>query len=120
MSGGYDIAVADVEVVGERTNKVPTGPYRGAGRPEAASSRVHRRRRGARARIDPLELRRRNLIRSFPYETALGWTYDSGTTSGASTWRRSWWAEHRSAGCVGVGTFGLYVERAGGLFETPR
>ena len=28
--------------------------------------------------IDALDLRRRNLVRSFPYKTALGWTYDSG------------------------------------------
>ena len=121
MCGGYDIPVADVEVVGKRTNKVPTGPYRGAGRPEAAyfvecTVDVAARELG----IDPLELRRRNLIRSFPYETALGWTYDSGDYErcldmAAELVR----PEHRSDGECVVGTgFGLYVERAGGLFET--
>ena len=50
-----------------RTNKVPTGPYRGAGRPEAAyfvecTVDVAARELG----IDPLELRRRNLIRELP------------------------------------------------------
>ena len=79
MCGVYDIQAADVEILGMRTNKVPTGPYRGAGRPEAAyfvecTVDVAARELG----IDPLELRRRNLIREFPYETALGWTYDSG------------------------------------------
>jgi carbon-monoxide dehydrogenase large subunit len=29
-------------------------------------------------RLDPAELRRRNLIGSFPYQTKTGWTYDSG------------------------------------------
>ena len=36
MTGCYDIPAASVELIGARTNKVPTGPYRGAGRPEAA------------------------------------------------------------------------------------
>ena len=35
MTGAYDIAAADVEVVGVRSDRVPTGPMRGAGRPEA-------------------------------------------------------------------------------------
>jgi carbon-monoxide dehydrogenase large subunit len=63
------------------TNTVPTGPYRGAGRPEAnymlerlidAAARV--------SGIDRLELRRRNLIRPerMPYKTPVGTTYDSG------------------------------------------
>jgi hypothetical protein len=37
ITGCYAIEHADVEVFGARTNKVPTGPYRGAGRPEARS-----------------------------------------------------------------------------------
>ncbi len=36
MTGCYEIPVAAVAVRGARTDKVPTGPYRGAGRPEAA------------------------------------------------------------------------------------
>ena len=36
MTGCYDIPVAAVSVRGARTDKVPTGPYRGAGRPEGA------------------------------------------------------------------------------------
>jgi aerobic carbon-monoxide dehydrogenase large subunit len=121
MCGVYDVQAADVEVMGRRTNKVPTGPYRGAGRPEAAyflecTVDVAARQLG----IDPLELRRRNLIRKFPYETALGWTYDSGDYARCldlaaelvEPVRRS--DEER---VVGTG-FGMYVERAGGQFET--
>ena len=120
MCGVYDIQAADVEVVGRRTNKVPTGPYRGAGRPEAAyfvecTVDVAARELG----IDPLELRRRNLIRSFPYETALGWTYDSGDYERClDTVAELVRPERRSDGERVVGTgFGVYVERAGGLFE---
>ena len=63
MCGVYDVQAADVEVVGRRTNKVPTGPYRGAGRPEAAyfvecTMDVAARELG----VDPLELRRRNFM----------------------------------------------------------
>jgi aerobic carbon-monoxide dehydrogenase large subunit len=121
MCGVYDIQAADVEVVGRRTNKVPTGPYRGAGRPEAAyfvecTVDVAARELG----IDPLELRRRNLIREFPYETALGWTYDSGDYARCLDLAEELVDPERGSNelrVVGTG-FGMYVERAGGLFET--
>ncbi|HET8821172.1 MAG TPA: xanthine dehydrogenase family protein molybdopterin-binding subunit [Thermoleophilaceae bacterium] len=121
MCGVYDIQVADVEVLGKRTNKVPTGPYRGAGRPEAAyfvecTVDVAARRLG----LDPLELRRRNLIRELPYETALGWTYDSGDYGRCLELAEELVRPERSsddARVVGTG-FGMYVERAGGLYET--
>ena len=121
MCGVYDIQAADVEVVGRRTNKVPTGPYRGAGRPEAAyfvecTVDVAARELG----IDPLKLRSRNLIRELPYKTALGWTYDSGDyASCLDLAAKLVEPERRSDEERVVGTgFGMYVERAGGLFET--
>src|SRR5919202_1803177 len=81
LTGPYDMRTADVEALGVATTKVPTGPYRGAGRPEAAFV-IERLVDLASARlgIDALELRRRNLIppNAFPYETPLGFTYDSG------------------------------------------
>jgi aerobic carbon-monoxide dehydrogenase large subunit len=121
MCGVYDIRAADVELVGRRTNKVPTGPYRGAGRPEAAyfletTVDVAARELG----MDPLELRRRNLIREFPYETALGWTYDSGAYARCLDLAEELVrpeGHSDDARVVGTG-FGMYVERAGGLFET--
>ena len=121
MCGVYDIRAADVEIVGRRTNKVPTGPYRGAGRPEAAyfvecTVDVAARQVG----IDPLELRRRNLIRELPYETALGWTYDSGDYARCLDLAAELVEPERHADetrVVGTG-FGMYVERAGGLFES--
>jgi carbon-monoxide dehydrogenase large subunit len=121
MCGVYDIQVADVEIAGMRTNKVPTGPYRGAGRPEAAyfverTVDVAARELG----LDPLELRRRNLIRELPYETALGWTYDSGDYERCLALAEELVRpERRSDDEFVVGTgFGMYVERAGGMFET--
>ncbi|HET6864565.1 MAG TPA: molybdopterin cofactor-binding domain-containing protein, partial [Solirubrobacteraceae bacterium] len=60
MTGCYDVPAAAVSVRGARTDKVPTGPYRGAGRPEAAyflELTVDRAARGL--GIDPVELRRR-------------------------------------------------------------
>ncbi len=35
LTGAYDIPAVEVIVTGARTNRVPTAPYRGAGRPEA-------------------------------------------------------------------------------------
>jgi aerobic carbon-monoxide dehydrogenase large subunit len=121
MCGVYDIQTADVEVFGRRTNKVPTGPYRGAGRPEATyfvecTVDVAARELG----IDPLELRRRNLIRELPYETALGWTYDSGDYARCLDLAAQLVEPERRSDeerVVGTG-FGMYVERAGGQFET--
>jgi aerobic carbon-monoxide dehydrogenase large subunit len=121
MCGVYDIQAADVEIVGSRTNKVPTGPYRGAGRPEAAyfvectvDVAAHE------VGIDPLELRRRNLIRELPYATALGWTYDSGDYGRCLERAVELVEPERGSDekrVVGTG-FGMYVERAGGQFES--
>ncbi len=68
------------------TNTLPTGPYRGAGRPEA-SYLMERIIDAAAAQtgIDGVELRRRNLIApdKIPYVTPFGNTYDSGDFTGA-------------------------------------
>jgi carbon-monoxide dehydrogenase large subunit len=60
--------------------------YRGAGRPEAADAMERLLDRlAAELAMDPVEVRRRNLIRAheFPYTTASGVTYDSGNYEGA-------------------------------------
>lgn len=77
----YDIPKLAIESLCLFTNTVPTGPYRGAGRPEA--NYVIERVVDEAARItgiDRAELRRRNLIppSAIPYDTAVGTTYDSG------------------------------------------
>ena len=81
LSGTYVIPAAHVEVNGVLTNTMLTGPYRGAGRPEAAYVMETLVDLAARAlAIDRAELRRRNMIPSaaMPYRTALVYTYDCG------------------------------------------
>jgi carbon-monoxide dehydrogenase large subunit len=63
------------------TNTVPTGPYRGAGRPEANYALERLVDEAARVTgIDGIELRRRNFITpaEMPHRTAVGTVYDSG------------------------------------------
>jgi aerobic carbon-monoxide dehydrogenase large subunit len=81
VTGVYDIGAASVEVLGVATSKVPTGPYRGAGRPEGAyiSERLAEL-AAAELGLDRAEIRRRNLVTpaALPYQTAVGTTVDSG------------------------------------------
>jgi carbon-monoxide dehydrogenase large subunit len=82
----YDIPLAQVNSRCVLTNTLPTGPYRGAGRPEA-SYLLERLIDAAadKTGIDAAELRRRNLIQpdKIPYTTAFGNSYDSGDFPGA-------------------------------------
>lgn len=70
----FDLAVA-------ATNTTPMGAYRGAGRPEATAllERIVDQ-ASIELGIDPIELRRRNLLADdiFPFKTLTGITYDSG------------------------------------------
>jgi carbon-monoxide dehydrogenase large subunit len=79
-SGVYDIPKIYFRAVSAATNTSVVGAYRGAGRPEAASL-IERAMDmlAAELKMDPAELRRRNLIAGpFPYTTTAGITYDSG------------------------------------------
>jgi len=80
-SGAYRIPNLVTDVYGVMTNTTPTGPYRGAGRPEAAYMLERLIEEIARVTdIDALELRRKNFIPpdAFPYRSATGMVYDSG------------------------------------------
>jgi carbon-monoxide dehydrogenase large subunit len=81
VTGAYDVPDVYCHLTGVLTNAPPLGPYRGAGRPEAiyAIERLMDR-AAAELGVDPADLRRRNFVpaEAFPYETALGFTYDSG------------------------------------------
>src|ERR1700730_6978238 len=81
VAGVYPTPAIHVETTGVFTNTTPTGPYRGAGRPEATSAieRVIDTAAGELG-IDPLELRRRNLIpaAAMPFKTGLVFTYACG------------------------------------------
>ena len=77
----YDIKLIDIAVRCVFTNTTTTAPYRGAGRPEANYILERVIDEAARVTgIDPIKLRRRNLIKSsaMPYKTAVGTTIDSG------------------------------------------
>jgi aerobic carbon-monoxide dehydrogenase large subunit len=132
LVGCYAIPAADVSVTGVCTTKVPTGPYRGAGRPEAALA-IERLvdRAAAELGVDRVEIRRRNLIPpdAFPYRSPLGPTYDSGDYEAAldAALELSGWDEllaerdrlRASGRVVGTG-LALYVERAGPGWESAR
>ena len=81
LAGVYATPAIHVQTTGVYSNMTPTGPYRGAGRPEATYAIERVIDLAARdAGLDPLELRRRNLIPSsaMPFKTGLVFTYDCG------------------------------------------
>ena len=81
VAGVYTTPAIHHQTTGVFTNTTPTGPYRGAGRPEATYAierviDVAARELG----MDPIALRRKNLIPSsaMPFKTGLVFTYDCG------------------------------------------
>jgi len=133
LCGPYQVQAVDSQVVGTLTNKAPTAPYRGAGRPEAAYILERTMDRIAHELgLDPAELRRRNFIPpgAFPYKTVTGVQYDSGNyeaaldraveLAGYSDWRAQQ-RERRSANSpklLGVG-LSSFIELSGDAFTRP-
>lgn len=138
LCGCYRVPALDVEATAVVTNKAPVSPYRGAGRPEAVFAMdriidVAAREMG----VDPVELRRRNLVSAdeMPYPVGLNYrdgtpmTYDSGDFSGCfeAAMEMSGMADGLRGGAqddvgrlVGVGV-STYVEGTGvGPFESAR
>ncbi|HEY7139687.1 MAG TPA: xanthine dehydrogenase family protein molybdopterin-binding subunit [Methylomirabilota bacterium] len=129
ITGCYDIPTARVDVRCAFTNTMGTAAYRGAGRPEAAYF-IERMldRLAARVERDPAEVRRRNFVPPdrFPYETAIGTSYDSGQYARALdallegagyTALRAEQGQARDAGrLVGIG-LASYVEMCGFVDE---
>ncbi len=79
--GVYEIPRLDYAGVAVLTNTAPVGAFRGAGRPEAAAMLERLVDLAAdELGLDPVDLRRRNLIApdAFPYTTRTGMRYDSG------------------------------------------
>ena len=80
-TGAYRIRSYHAEGLGVLTSTSPTGPYRGAGRPEAAFIAERTIEEiGRKLGLDPVEVRRRNFIQpdQFPYQNGAGAVYDSG------------------------------------------
>ncbi len=79
LAGQYTTPVIYCEVTAVFTNTTPVDAYRGAGRPEATYVVERLVETAAREmKIDPAELRRRNFIRQFPYQTPVALQYDTG------------------------------------------
>jgi carbon-monoxide dehydrogenase large subunit len=128
LSGAYRIPRIEWSVRGVLTHTAPLGPFRGAGRPEAAYL-VERAvdEVAAELGMDPAAVREANFIapNDFPYQTGTGATYDSGAYAtamraaldigGYEEWRRLQ-AERRAGGdgtLIGIG-IASYVELAAG------
>ena len=79
MGSGYVIPAIFMDVHGIFTNTLPIEAYRGAGKPEV-NYMIERLvdLAARRLRIDPVEIRRRNVVRTFPYKKALGTVIDCG------------------------------------------
>src|SRR5437867_6182571 len=125
LPGSYLVEHVDIESIGVFTTTPPVGAYRGAGRPESAV--LIERLVGEAARtlkVDPVELRRRNLIpkERFPFKTATGQVYDSGdyvelldrtlALADYAGLRRAQAARRARGEVVGVGV-ATYVEPSG-------
>ncbi len=81
IPAAYDIPAMHLMTQGVFTNTSQSGPYRGAGRPEAAYFMERLIEHAARQiGIDRAEIRRRNLIpeNKLPYTTPTHFVYDSG------------------------------------------
>ena len=102
------------------SNKAPTAPYRGVSRPQYVMAIERVMEKAARALdLDPVEVRRRNVITEFPYTGVNAVTYDPGTYRESldlaeATIRDEGWYDVRSSGdrAIGIG-FCCFSERTG-------
>lgn len=130
LTGVYRIGAASAEIVGRLSARAPLAPFRGNGRPEATYAIERALDRAARdLGIDPVELRRRNMIPTdaMPAVTALGTTLDCGDfpkvmaaaldlNAGADARRR----EAESRGMLFGAGLANCIESAGGPLRGPR
>jgi len=79
LAGQYTTPLIYCEVNAVFTNTTPVDAYRGAGRPEATYVVERLVETAARElKLDPVEIRRRNFIKAFPYQTPVALCYDTG------------------------------------------
>jgi carbon-monoxide dehydrogenase large subunit len=81
LTGPYRIARSHFAALSVVTNTNPVVAYRGAGQPEGAAAMERAIDRfAAEVGLDPVEVRRRNLVGAdeFPFTNAAGLVYDSG------------------------------------------
>ena len=127
LPGPYDVRQYQVRSRGITTNTCMMAPYRGVSRPVITLSMERLMDCAAgELGIDPVEIRRRNLIGTFPYRSVTGLTFDEGTYREALDLAvadidvaafRTRQREARAAGrYLGVG-FSVFSERTG--YGTP-
>jgi carbon-monoxide dehydrogenase large subunit len=130
LTGCYQVGAVATEMIGVYTNTVPTGAYRGAGRPEAALAIERVMDEGAAALgLDPVTIRRRNFVRpeDFPYRAPTGILLDSGDYDRGldeclrlfdyDTARREQADRRRRGDIVGIG-LATYLELTSGGWES--
>ena len=80
LPGPYQVQAYDCVARGVVTHTCPMAPYRGVSRPVItfALERLMDK-AAARFGIDPIEIRRRNLIDHFPYKSVTGLTFDEAS-----------------------------------------
>src|SRR5204863_8240854 len=80
LPGPYPVRAYRVRSRGVTTNTCAMAPYRGVSRPVIVTAMERLMDTAAvRLRLDPLEIRRRNLIASFPYTSVTGIVHDAGS-----------------------------------------
>ncbi len=128
-SAVYDIPNIECRATSVVTNTTPVTAYRGAGRPEATAAAERMMDMfAAELGMDPVEVRRKNLIPKFtePHTTVIGQTYDVGDFEAALdnalaaadySALRAEQAARRASGSskqLGIGV-SVYVEITGGV-----
>jgi carbon-monoxide dehydrogenase large subunit len=80
LPGPYDVRAYACVARGVLTNTCPMAPYRGVSRPVITTA-LERLMDAAAAEfgIEPVEIRRRNLIEKFPYTSVTGLVFDAGS-----------------------------------------
>jgi carbon-monoxide dehydrogenase large subunit len=80
MPGPYDVQQYQCLARGVITNTCTMAPYRGVSRPVITFTLERLMDKAARTLgLDPIDIRRRNLIDKFPYKSAMGLEYDEAT-----------------------------------------
>ena len=78
--GPYKVPIYNARARGVLTHTCPMAPYRGVSRPVITFGLERLMDQAAKAiGIDPVAIRRRNLVDSFPYQTATGLTLDDAS-----------------------------------------
>ena len=129
MPGPYRLRRYRARARAVATNKAPMAPYRGVSRPQITLVMERLMDMAAtRLGMDPVEIRRRNLIElhEFPYTSVTGLVYDPGSYRESldlcavkldhQTWKRRQEDARRAGRLIGLG-FACFSERTG--YGTP-